>query len=30
MALRLLQLPRDLAPLGDMLCDTFQYPENPQ
>ncbi len=30
MELRLLDLPRDLRPLGEMLCDTFQYPENPQ
>ena len=30
MELRPIDLPRDLTPLGDMLCDTFQYPENPQ
>jgi len=28
--LRPIDLPRDLTPLGDMLYDTFQYPENPQ
>ena len=30
MGLRLLNFPRDLTPLGEMICDTFQYPENPQ
>jgi ribosomal protein S18 acetylase RimI-like enzyme len=30
MALRLITLPRDFAPLGEMICDTFQYPENPE
>lgn len=30
MELRPIDLPRDLTPLGDMLYDTFQYPENPQ
>ncbi|MEA3238690.1 MAG: GNAT family N-acetyltransferase [Candidatus Bipolaricaulota bacterium] len=30
MKLRLLDFPRDLTPLGEMICDTFQYPENPQ
>ena len=30
MALRLMTLPRDFAGLTDMLCDTFQYPENPE
>ena len=29
MELRPLEWPRDLAPLGEMICDTFQYPENP-
>lgn len=29
MKLRPIDLPRDLTPLGKMLCDTFQYPENP-
>lgn len=30
MEIRQIDLPRDLTPLGEMLCDTFQYPENPQ
>ena len=30
MELRPLQLPRDFTPLGDMICDTFQYPGNPE
>lgn len=30
MALRLMTLPRDFAGLTDMLCGTFQYPENPE
>jgi len=30
LGLRLLNFPRDLTPLGEMICDTFQYPENPQ
>ena len=29
MELRPLQLPSDFAPIGDMIFDTFQYPENP-
>jgi len=28
--LRPIEWPRDLKPLGEMICDTFQYPENPQ
>ena len=30
MELRPIEWPRDLKPLGEMICDTFQYPENPQ
>ena len=30
MELRQLEWPRDLTPLGEMIFDTFQYPENPQ
>jgi GNAT superfamily N-acetyltransferase len=30
MELRPLEWPRDLTPLGEMIYDTFQYPENPQ
>ena len=30
MELRPLEWPRDLTPLGEMICDTFQYPENPE
>ena len=30
MELRPIRLPQDLSPLGKMLCDTFQYPENPE
>jgi len=30
MELRPLRLPTDFAPIGDMLFDTFQYPENPE
>lgn len=29
MAIREVRLPQDLMPLGEMLVDTFQYPENP-
>ena len=29
MTIRDVRLPQDLQPLGDMLVDTFQYPENP-
>jgi len=29
MALRALKLPEDFTSLADMVCDTFQYPENP-
>ena len=29
MTIREVRLPKDLMPLGDMLVDTFQYPENP-
>jgi GNAT superfamily N-acetyltransferase len=29
MDLREIRLPHDFTPLGDMICDTFQYPENP-
>jgi len=28
--LRTLEWPRDLTPLGEMICNTFQYPENPE
>jgi GNAT superfamily N-acetyltransferase len=28
MTLRLLKLPEDFVPIGDMLTETFQYPEN--
>jgi len=28
--LRLLDFSRDLTPLGEMICNTFQYPENPE
>jgi len=28
MTLRLLNLPKDFVPLGEMLAETFQYPEN--
>jgi len=28
MTMRLIKLPADLAPLGEMLGQTFQYPEN--
>jgi len=28
--LRPIEWPRDLKPLGEMICDTFQYPENPE
>ena len=30
MELRPLEWPRDLTSLGEMICDTFQYPENPE
>jgi ribosomal protein S18 acetylase RimI-like enzyme len=30
MELRPIEWPRDLTPLGEMIFDTFQYPENPQ
>jgi len=30
MELRPLEWPRDLKPLGEMIFDTFRYPENPQ
>jgi ribosomal protein S18 acetylase RimI-like enzyme len=30
MDLRLMQLPRDLTQIGEMIADTFQYPENPE
>ena len=30
MEFRPIQLPRDLHPIGDMICDAFQYPENPE
>lgn len=30
MELRLIRLPHDLSPLGEMICNTFQYPENPE
>ena len=30
MELRPLRLPSDFTPLGDMIFDTFQYPENPE
>jgi ribosomal protein S18 acetylase RimI-like enzyme len=29
MPIRPMKLPRDLIPLGEMLTETFQYPENP-
>jgi len=29
MALRPIRLPEDFTELGGMICDTFQYPENP-
>jgi len=28
--LRTLEWPRDLTSLREMICDTFQYPENPE
>ena len=30
MELRLMRLPQDLGPIGAMVTDTFQYPENPE
>jgi len=30
MELRPLEWPRDLTSLEEMICDTFQYPENPE
>ncbi len=30
MPIRDIQLPADLIPLGEMVVDTFQYPENPE
>ena len=30
MKLREIQLPRDFLPLREMICETFQYPENPE
>ena len=30
MKLRPIDLPRDIAALGEMICSTFQYPGNPQ
>jgi len=30
MGLRLIRLPNDFAPIGDMVCEAFQYPENPE
>lgn len=30
MSMRPMKLPRDLTPLGEMLAETFQYPENPE
>jgi len=30
MELREIRLPQDFAPIGDMIVDTFQYPENPE
>jgi len=30
MEIRPLRLPHDLSSLGEMICDTFQYPENPE
>ena len=30
MEFRPIKLPIDLEPLGKMICDAFQYPENPQ
>jgi len=29
MALRPLEWPRDLTPLGEMICERFQYSESP-
>jgi len=28
--LRLLRFPNDFAPIGEMICEAFQYPENPE
>lgn len=30
MELRLIELPRDFTEIGEMIADTFQYPENPE
>jgi len=30
MEIRPIRLPHDLSTLGGMICDTFQYPENPE
>ena len=30
MEIRPIRLPHDLSSLGGMICDTFQYPENPE
>ncbi len=29
MPIRLIELPNDLVPLGDLIAESFQYPENP-